>query len=65
MKKFAEITCSHPTNMTWETYQKGLKDVIYSLESDTNKDDFDESVDWKRVDRGFRFMGKHWRSFWV
>jgi len=67
LKKFKEVTCGYPSNMTEEQWHLKLDHMIYALESTIKSNDMGDdwqNIDWDRVHKGFKLFGKHFRSLW-
>lgn len=63
LKRFKEVHGSYPIGMTQKSWNAAIDDMIYAIEA-TTRDSFDRTVDYKRVNRGLKLFGKHFRDLW-
>lgn len=69
LQRFRELTCAHPSYMTYEEWLETLDKMIYSLEVVSNpKKMWAGGIDWREdgesVQEGLELLGKHWLDLW-
>lgn len=65
LKRFKELNNGHPVNMTEDSWNAAIDDMIYALEICVKEDDsFVEDADWERVEKGLLEFGHHFRDLW-
>jgi len=67
LKRFRELTITHPQKFSDEEWDALLGDMIYALEvSIIELDDVvgPNGADWDRVERGLRAFGEEFRNLW-
>jgi hypothetical protein len=66
IKIYKNNTFGYPSELkSLDAWHKLLDDMIYALDIDSKDYVEDKEVDWKRVSRGFRYLGKYWRDLWI
>src|SRR5579864_412113 len=65
LKRFKEVGCEYPMDLTSEKWDKILDDIIYAMEisADDHKWYLDTTDD-KRVNRGCKLFGQYFFNLW-
>lgn len=65
LRRFKELTCGHPGNLTAEEWDSILDDIIYGLEACIlSTEGKGPEINWKRHQRGLEFFGKWFFHLW-
>lgn len=65
LRRFRAVNKGHPPNMTPESWDHALADMIYALEiCERERDGVVEDADWELVQKGLLELGHHWRDMW-
>ena len=63
--RFKEVMNGFPHGVTWEEWKVIVDDMIYAFWVSKNEWDLEEeTVDWARMQRGFKYFGQYYRSLW-